>query len=347
MTMETNNDVLAVVVTALEKERDAVLRHLPAPRETSMRRRVVHRSTLQRSDSATPRDIVVVCLHNMGNIHSAIAIEQAIAVWNPRNILLTGIAGGLKDGSNRYLGDVIVAEQVVDYELAKQEADGARRRYQVYRPAKPLLDAARMLPAERWALSVKIARPDGTTGRTIPRVHFGVVASGQKVVKDPSLTSELKEDWAQLIGIEMEAAGAAAAAYESGTQPGILLVKSICDWADPGKDDAWQDYAADAAATFATSLLASLVTEEDNVTSIRRNKRKAYGGQTKIAICGRMNQSWQDLADYFEIRASDRARFERGREPQGVWEWLEARNRLSDLKDALNFVGREDLALEL
>ena len=68
-----------------------------------------------------------------------------------------------------------------------------------------------------------------------------------------------------------------------------------------------------------------------------------YSGQIKIAICSRLLADWSQLADYLEVPLPDRVRFERGREPQGVWEWLEARGRFAELAGALAAIGRDDL----
>jgi hypothetical protein len=75
----------------------------------------------------------------------------------------------------------------------------------------------------------------------------------------------------------------------------------------------------------------------------RADQPVQYSGQIKIAICSRLLADWSQLADYLEVSLSDRARFERGREPQGVWEWLEARGRLAELARALAAIGRGDL----
>jgi TIR domain len=72
-----------------------------------------------------------------------------------------------------------------------------------------------------------------------------------------------------------------------------------------------------------------------------------YSGQLKIAICSRLLADWPQLADYLDVPLPDRARFERGREPQGVWEWLEARGRLAELAGALAAIGRDDLVEKL
>ena len=79
-------------------------------------------------------------------------------------------------------------------------------------------------------------------------------------------------------------------------------------------------------------------------TGQRRTAQTApYSGQIKIAICSRLLADWSQLADYLDVPLPDRARFDRGREPQGVWEWLEARGRLTALAGALAAIGRDDL----
>jgi hypothetical protein len=64
---------------------------------------------------------------------------------------------------------------------------------------------------------------------------------------------------------------------------------------------------------------------------------------SKITVCRRLGANWHDLADYFRIPSHERARFERGLEPQGVWEWLETRARLPELREALTAIDRADL----
>lgn len=67
-------------------------------------------------------------------------------------------------------------------------------------------------------------------------------------------------------------------------------------------------------------------------------------GKVKHNLCRRLGADWQRLADYLEIPAEDRARFDRGWEPQRVWEWLEARGKLARLAEGLRYIGRDDLA---
>lgn len=67
-------------------------------------------------------------------------------------------------------------------------------------------------------------------------------------------------------------------------------------------------------------------------------------GPVKIPLCERLGADWQNLADYFGITAAERARFDKGWEPQRVWEWLEARGKLAQLAEGLRHIRRDDLA---
>jgi formylglycine-generating enzyme required for sulfatase activity len=72
-----------------------------------------------------------------------------------------------------------------------------------------------------------------------------------------------------------------------------------------------------------------------------------FTGRQKLAFARRLGNNWQDLADYFDIPADQRYSFASGREPQGVWEWLEARQRLPELLEALTYIERADIVVEV
>jgi hypothetical protein len=72
-----------------------------------------------------------------------------------------------------------------------------------------------------------------------------------------------------------------------------------------------------------------------------------YPGPIKREICSRLIEDWPDLADELNIPIPDRGRFEAGREAAGIWEWLEQRDRLGDLRRGLHGIKREDLVRRL
>jgi nucleoside phosphorylase len=240
-----------VIVCALKKERDAVIRCL---KETKPHTKGLWTYDLAnvRTSAAQVVTVVVQTLPGMGSVQAGIATTQAIIDWKPYHVILVGIAGG-RQGSDRELGDLVIAEQIVGYELGKIRDGVTQRRYQVLRPAFDLMQATYAVDDGNWVSRITVPRPESPDQR--PKVHKGVVASGEKVVADSHLMAELGVSWTQLVAIEMEAYGTALATYQAANPPGMIMVKGICDWADASKHDGWQEYAADAAAAFTVELL--------------------------------------------------------------------------------------------
>lgn len=339
-----------VIVTALEKELNAVLRHIGNTEKIVTTHRTYFKSKIQHQDQLVAYNVVIVSLPGMGNVQAGIATTQAIAVWNPSKIILVGITAGIKEESvswdSRWLGDLLIAENIVGYELAKVKNGQTNRRYQEIRPAFELISRAKEMD-ERWVSGISIPRPDGSSGRIIPKVHFGLVASGEKVIADEQFAGELKSDWSEIAGIEMESYGTALASFQSDTAPGMLMVKGICDWADNEKNDDWQEYAADIAATFTIELLKTRPFESTAKTQAKRKIEfieKEFSGKDKLLLCQRIGSDWKDLADYFDIPIYKQDQFAKGEEMREIWHWLERRKKLDELSDALKFINRPDLA---
>ncbi|NER21298.1 MAG: 5'-methylthioadenosine/S-adenosylhomocysteine nucleosidase [Symploca sp. SIO1B1] len=340
--MHQDDSVDVVIVTALEKERDAVLRYLNSPQRVETKNRVVYKSYLKHENSESGYQVGVLCLGGMGNVLASSAVTQAINDWNPAVIILTGIAGGVQ-GSERVLGDLIVAEQIVGYELGKLTDVGTESRFEALRSTHLLIKKARNFPDQKWAYDQRIiSRPDGTS-RPIPKVHFGVVVFGEKVIADTITIPELQHAWTQLIGVEMESFGTALAVYQSDSVPAMIMVKGICDWADLNKSYEWQEYAADVAAAYVVNFLRSNPIRCRESNRVQPRVAPNFSGKTKIMLCRRLSKDWKDLADYFDIPEYKRARFSQGYECQEIWEWLQDRNQLHRLRKALKFIDREDL----
>jgi nucleoside phosphorylase len=79
------------------------------------------------------------------------------------------------------------------------------------------------------------------------RIHYGLIASGNQVIKNGLTRSKYGEDLGVLC-FEMEAAGLMN--YFS-----CLVIRGICDYADSHKNKEWQPYAAATAAAYAKELL--------------------------------------------------------------------------------------------
>jgi nucleoside phosphorylase len=99
-----------------------------------------------------------------------------------------------------------------------------------------------------------------------PRLFVGLIASANKLLKNPKLRDELREQFG-VKAVEMESSGIADATWNQ--EVGYLVVRGICDYCDSHKNDAWQGYAAVVAAAYARGLLASMPAEETETPAQR------------------------------------------------------------------------------
>jgi nucleoside phosphorylase len=94
-----------------------------------------------------------------------------------------------------------------------------------------------------------------------PVVHYGLIASGNQVIKDADTRDRLREELGvDLLCFEMEAAGL------MDTFP-CVVIRGISDYADNRKNDLYQGYAAVTAAACAKELLSIIPRNGVAVTS--------------------------------------------------------------------------------
>lgn len=82
---------------------------------------------------------------------------------------------------------------------------------------------------------------------TCPLVHYGIIASGNSVVKNAAVREKLRQMTGAL-AFDMGAAGLMQ------TFP-TLVIRGICDYSDSHKSDMWHGYAALAASAYAKELV--------------------------------------------------------------------------------------------
>ncbi|PMD62017.1 purine and uridine phosphorylase, partial [Hyaloscypha bicolor E] len=171
---------------------------------------------------------------------------------------------------------------VIGYELGKETVDGFVKKSWLYPTDRRLRGVLGTIEAEAafsgsysflQYLDAFRARPNGQkflhpgiekdqlyeaddTDRLIARdprdsqdpvVHYGLIASGDKLIKNAKLRDALRDKY-NIICVEMEAAGL------MNTLP-VTVIRGICDYADAHKNDVWHHYAAATAAAYAKGLL--------------------------------------------------------------------------------------------
>lgn len=195
----------------------------------------------------------------------ALAASQAIALFDPRYVAFVGIAGGFARDAQRH-GDVAVASVITAYEYGKIDTGGfAPRGDFTYRCNEAIVRATEAIAATGPAWWRDGDHPDGA-----PRVRTGKIASGDKVIDDPdeALFSAVLARWPDLLAVEMEGAGVAAAVHEvqGHRAVGLLLVRGISDMphkkapgmpASTAERDGWKVTAAGNAARVLAHLVAT------------------------------------------------------------------------------------------
>ncbi|EXA28433.1 hypothetical protein FOVG_19962 [Fusarium oxysporum f. sp. pisi HDV247] len=92
-----------------------------------------------------------------------------------------------------------------------------------------------------------ILRPERTEDEDNPAIHYGLIASADRLMKDALARDRLSEE-KEVLCFEMEAAGLM-------NHFPCLVIRGICDYSDSHKNKEWQGYAAMVAAAYAKDLL--------------------------------------------------------------------------------------------
>ncbi|GKT56723.1 PFS domain-containing protein [Colletotrichum tofieldiae] len=106
-----------------------------------------------------------------------------------------------------------------------------------------------------------------------PEIHYGLIASGDRVVKSTTKRDEIIRNVGDVLCFEMEAAGLM-------TEFSCIVIRGISDYADSHKNDDWQRYAAATAAACTKELLAYV---DPVVAHVRSAESAPNGGNGPAA----------------------------------------------------------------
>ncbi|NCC22586.1 MAG: hypothetical protein EOM26_09000 [Alphaproteobacteria bacterium] len=153
------------------------------------------------------------------------AAHDAIRDWNPNAVIAVGIAFGVNP-TKQAIGDVLVSQCIRGYELGRVNADGTFD----LRGDKP--SASPVLYNRLDTLNQR-RESNPATGDAWPKVRFGTLLSGNRLVDNLDYRMSLLALEQEAIGGEMEAVGIQLAADRHKVD--WIIVKAICDWGDGNK----------------------------------------------------------------------------------------------------------------
>ncbi len=244
--------------------------------------RLYGRSYLHVGDGSV--SIVSAPIGRMGVEATQSAVEAAIRTWQPRDLLLIGIAGSFEPKS-LLLGDVIVPAKIFGCTEAKLEEAGenVRRRYRKTgdRAASQLIDIVRgVVKDPRLSLAWHNGCLEGIQGdaklrerlakidpeRVRPRVHCtfndSIVSSNDVIATKKALQDLRDQVDPTIVAAEMESKGLFEALERLEAKPSALIVRGISDYADKQKagldrkfKDGWRRFAMQNASRLALATI--------------------------------------------------------------------------------------------
>ncbi len=177
---------------------------------------------------------VVLVLSRVGKVAAATTTTALIEAFDVKNVLFTGVAGGVGHGVK--VGDVVVAEAFIQHDL---NSAPLFPRYEIPLYGRSALDCDPVLSALLLdAAKLGLAGMDEHFHRSLllqpAKVHRGLIASGDQFVCDPAVAALLRTDLQaaghEPLAVEMEGAAVAQVCHDYGVP--FAAMRTISDRAD-------------------------------------------------------------------------------------------------------------------
>ena len=185
---------------------------------------------------------VVLVLSKVGKVAAATTTTVLIEAFDVKSVLFTGVAGGV--GAGVKVGDVVVAEAFIQHDL---NSAPLFPRYEIPLYGRATLDCDPLLSA----LLLEA-----------PKVHSGLIASGDQFVCDPSAAALLRTDL-QAVGheplaVEMEGAAVAQVCHDYGVP--FAAMRTISDRADAQAHLDFSAFVNQVASPYALAVVSQFIT---------------------------------------------------------------------------------------
>jgi adenosylhomocysteine nucleosidase len=195
----------------------------------------------------------VVTLARIGKVAAAATASALIHVFGVDAILFTGVAGGVR-GDVR-VGDIVIGDTLVQHDL---DASPLFPRFEV-----PLLGVSHFAGdaalGDTLATACEAFLVDESSllqarfGLQPPRLHRGLIASGDQFIASQEAVSRLRLALPDALAVEMEGAALAQVCYEHGVR--CAVVRTISDTADAEAPESFLDFLHALGGTYSTGIL--------------------------------------------------------------------------------------------
>lgn len=247
------------ILSALPEEQGSLVQALHAPECTTHAGRQFWRGRLH-------GHAVVLALSGIGKVAAATTATLLAERFGARQLVFTGVAGGL--GAGVQVGDVVVARSYLQHDM---DASPIFPRWELpgygtavmacdARLSAALQDAAQAYLAQPGAGYVPAAAP-GVAHRHAARAHAGLVVSGDRFVstsaESDALCSALTGAGHAVLAVEMEGAAVAQVCRDYGLP--FAAARTISDRADDSAHVDFSHFVREVARPYADHIVQGLL----------------------------------------------------------------------------------------
>lgn len=203
---------------------------------------------------------VVAVLSGIGKVAAATTATLLIQHFGVGRIVFTGVAGGLAAGVN--VGDVVLARQFLQHDMdasplfPRHEVPGyGRARFEADAALTDALGLAcgRMLHTLLHRLG---ADTIATFGLQAPRLHQGLLISGDRFVAATAESQALQRALPEALAVEMEGAAFAQVCHDFGVP--LAVVRTISDRADDAAHVDFPRFLREVASRYSSAMIEAL-----------------------------------------------------------------------------------------
>ncbi|WP_026631029.1 5'-methylthioadenosine/adenosylhomocysteine nucleosidase [Dyadobacter alkalitolerans] len=205
---------------------------------------------------------IVLAQTGIGKVNAAITTTLMIEHFKPREIVFSGIAGGIDPALNP--GDIVIGTHVTYHDFGMAEDNGMQ--YWSTKNPATMLENPRLFVCDSTLVKKALVVSKGLTfskikrdnGSFEPAVKQGIIVTGDVFVSSEIITKRLREEL-NAAATEMEGAAIAQTCYQQNTP--FLIIRSLSDNAnEKAQNDimAFYDIAAHNAATLVMAVVGKM-----------------------------------------------------------------------------------------
>lgn len=206
---------------------------------------------------------VVLVFSRWGKVAAATTTTNLILQFKITHLLFTGVAGGI--ANQIQVGDIVVATSLIQHDM---DARPLMPQYEIPLLGKTYFDtdetlSNQLITAAGTFLNDKELHrhiDDATLkqfGITQPKLHTGVIASGDKFVSDNSYRDSLLQNLPGVVCVEMEGAAVAQVCYEYNIP--FCIIRTISDSADEHAHFSFTDFIKQVAGVYSFCIIQRLL----------------------------------------------------------------------------------------